>query len=115
MTPDIEKLEALAKAASPALHVYRPDLFSELAEVCREAVPALIAKVRELEAELDYLFSTGNRKGERPRILDIVYTVFMHSDEPNKEDGGKKDWMNDTKPEAEELIKRACRTLKGTP
>jgi hypothetical protein len=141
---DLDKLEALAKAATPGpwrlsekeIIVYSADEqhgynvhdmkggghegmlenhkkdAAFIAAANPSAVLALIARVRELETELDFLFSTGNRTGESPRILDMIYTVFMHSGEPNKEDGGPKDWMNDTKPEAEEVIKQARATLE---
>lgn len=47
MTPDLEKLEALAKAAKATSAIDNHFYYA-----AREAVPALIARVRELEAVL---------------------------------------------------------------
>lgn len=57
---------------------------------------------------LEYIFQEDVNNRLKPRLIDIGYTAFMNSFKPNKDDGGKSDWFNDTRP----IIQNAIEMLK---
>lgn len=65
------------------------------------------------EGLLAYVLQDDSNNCLTPRIVDIAYSAFMSgASGKNKDDGGRCDWFNDTKPMVAEAIKKIEKDLE---
>jgi hypothetical protein len=60
-----------------------------------------------------FIFGTAP-SSRRPTLLDLCFDAFINAGKPNMEDGGKTDWVTDTKPKIDNFLREFAAYLSHT-